>query len=198
MIKRTKTNLIVHGICMLAIAAFCFITPKDTVNLLGIITGIAFIGAGILTFFIGRKKADGGIDPLHAVAALLMALVGIVVLVRPNILAVLVGLVILLEGIDFIILSLRFHRAGVSAWGLLLAIGILALFLGAWAVLSQWVATTLLSVIIGIGCLCVSIDCFMALAGIGRLEHLAKEIGNTLNSRNEEIQEAEVIETKTE
>lgn len=195
MIKRTKTNLLVHGIIMLAIAVFCFVTPKGTVTTLGVILGIAFIAAGVLTFFVGRKRDDGGVDTLHLVAALLMALVGIVVLVRPNILAVLAGLVILLEGIDFIAQALRYRRARVRLWGALLLVGLLAVILGLWAVMSQWVATTLLSVIIGVGCLSVSADCFMALAGISQVERFVSNVNNALAGR-EPIQEAEVIEAE--
>ena len=197
MLKRTKTNLWVHGIIMLAIAVFCFLMPQNTVATLGIILGVAFIAAGVLTFLVGRKRSDGGVDMLHLIAALLMALVGIVVLVRPNILAVLAGLVILLEGIDFVIQAIRYHRAGVKLWGALLAAGLLAILLGLWAVMSQWVATTLLSVIIGVGCLSVSADCFMALAGIGQVENFVSGVRNVLNGRDT-IQEAQVVEEEKE
>lgn len=194
MFKRTKTNLILHGVIMLAVGITCLITPQETFNTLAWIMGVLFILGGVLTFFLGRKGEDG-ISALHLIAAILMAAVGIIIIVRPNIIAILVGLVILLEGIDFTIQTARYRRAGTKHWGLLLAVGLLVILLGLWAVLSPWVGATMLSIIIGIGCLCVSVDCFAALAGIGRVETFFKDIKKSLKT-SDEFQEAEVVDTK--
>lgn len=195
MFKRTKTNLILHGIILLAIAVLCLVTPQATLSSFAWILGVLFILGGVLTFFMGRKGQEGKVAPLHLIAAILMAAVGVIIIVRPNIIAILVGLVILLEGIDFTILAVRFRRSGVKYWGLLLGSGILVTLLGLWAVLSPWVGATVLSIIIGVGCLCVSIDCFAALASIERVERFIdsakKEIASTT-----EFQDAEVVETK--
>lgn len=195
MFKRTKTNLILHGIILLAVAVLCLATPQATLVSLAWILGVLFIVGGVLTFFLGRKGQEGGVAPMHLIAAILMAAVGVIIIVRPNIIAILVGLVILLEGIDFTILAVRFRRAGVKYWGLLLGSGILVTLLGLWAVLSPWVGATVLSIIIGIGCLCVSVDCFTALASIGRVEHFIDSTNKELNSTTE-FQDAEVVETK--
>ena len=195
MLKRTKTNLILHGIVMLAVAVFCFATPQGTLASLAWILGVLFILGGLLTFFLGRKRDTQGVDPLHLMAAILMAAVGIIIIVRPNIIAILVGLFILLEGIDFVVQSLRYHRAGVRHWGALLAAGLLGIIAGLWAVLSPWVGATILSIVIGVGCLSVSVDCFMALAGISRVETFLHDIHNTAEA-SDGFEEAEVVETK--
>ena len=194
MFKRTKTNLILHGIIMLAVGLICFLTPQGTLNTLAWVLGVLFILGGVLTFFLGRRGNEG-ISPLHLIAAILMAAVGIIIIVRPNIIAILVGLVILLEGIDFTLLAVRFRRADVKYWGLLLGLGILVTLLGLWAVLSPWVGATVLSIIIGTGCLCVSIDCFAALISIGRVENFLHGVKHTVTTSSE-FQEAEVVETK--
>lgn len=195
MLKRTKTNLILHGIVMLAVAVFCFATPQGTLASLAWILGVLFILGGLLTFFLGRRRQEGGVDALHLIAAILMAAVGIIIIVRPNIIAILVGLFILLEGIDFVAQSLRYHRAGLRHWGALLAAGLLGIIAGLWAVLSPWVGATILSIVIGVGCLCVSADCFMALVGISQVESLLHGTRKEIEE-SEKIQEAEVVETK--
>lgn len=195
MFKRTKTNLILHGIILLAAAVLCIATPQATLSSLAWILGVLFILGGVLTFLMGRKRKEGGVAPMHLIAAILMATVGVIIIVRPNIIAILVGLVILLEGIVFTILAVRFRRTGVKYWGLLLGSGILVTLLGLWAVLSPWVGTTVLSIIIGIGCLCVSVDCFAALASIGRMEHFIDDTKKEFAS-TPEYQDAEVVETK--
>lgn len=195
MFKRTKNNLILHGIILLAVAVLCLATPQATLSSLAWILGVLFILGGVLTFFIGRKGQDDKVAPMHLITAILMATVGVIIIVRPNIIAILVGLVILLEGIDFTMLAVRFHHAGVKYWGLMLASGILVTLLGLWAVLSPWVGTTVLSTIIGIGCLCVSVDCFTALANIGRLEHFIDSAKKVISTATE-YQDAEVVETK--
>ena len=195
MLKRTKTNLILHGIVMLAVAVFCFATPQSTLASLAWILGVLFILGGLLTFFLGRRRQESGVDPLHLIAAILMAAVGIIIIVRPNIIAILVGLFILLEGIDFVAQALRYHRAGLRHWGALLAAGILGIIAGRWAVLSPWVGATILSIVIGVGCLCVSADCFMALFGIKQVESFLNKTHQVI-ANVEEVQEAEVLETK--
>lgn len=195
MFKRTKTNLILHGIILLAVAVLCLATPQGTLVSLAWILGVLFILGGVLTFFLGRKGQDGGISTMHLIAAILMATVGVIIIVRPNIIAILVGLVILLEGIDFTLLAVRFRRANIKYWGLLLGSGILVSLLGLWAVLSPWVGATVLSIIIGIGCLCISVDCFAALASIGRVESILDRAKKELTTTTE-FQDAEVVETK--
>ena len=195
MLKRTKTNLIVDALIMLAVAVFCFATPQGTVSTLAWILGALFIVGGVVTFFVGRRK-EGGVDVLHLVAALLMAAVGIIIIVRPNIIAILVGLVILVEGIDFAAMSLRYRKAGVPYWGALLAVGALVILLGLWAVLSPWVGATMLSIIIGVGCLGVFADCVMALVGIGRVEGFVKEAKGAIQEQveaSQQVQEAEEV-----
>ena len=193
MFKRTKTNLIVDAVIMLAVAIFCFATPKGVVNTLAWILGVLFIIGGVATFIASRRENEG-VDVLHIVAAILMAAVGVIIIVRPNIIAILVGLVILVEGIDYTVLSLRFRKAGISYWGALLAVGVLVILLGLWAVLSPWVGATMLSIIIGVGCLGVAADSIMALIGIGRVENFFKEAKNTVQKHIEATQEFQEVE----
>lgn len=193
MFKRTKTNLIVHGIILLAVAVFCFATPRGTLLSMAWILGLLFIVGGLLTFIIGRNRNQGTIDTLHLVVALLMVAVGIFVIVRPESLAVLVGLVVLTEGIDFTIRSFQYRRAGIRHWVALLIIGLLGILLGAWSVLTPWVGATMLSIVVGAGCLSVSIECFMALVGISRVQALVNNVSKAID-QSTEFQEAEVVE----
>lgn len=173
MLKHTKTNLIVDALIMLAVAIFCFVTPQGTISTLAWILGALFIVGGVITFIVSRKKEEGT-DILRLVTAILMAVVGVIIILRPNIIAILVGLVVLVEGIDFTMLSLRYRKAGIRYWGALLAVGLLIVLLGLWAVLTPWVGATMLSVIMGLGCLGVTADCVMALISIDRVENFFK------------------------
>jgi len=195
MFKHTKTSLIINALIMLAIGLFCICTPQGAIKSVAWILGVLFIVGGVFFFIFGRNK-DVKVDPIHLIAALLMATVGIIIIVRPSIIAVLVGLVVLLEGLDFIALSIRYRQANIRYWGALLAVGIIVFLLGLWAVLSPWVGATMLSVLIGIGCIAIAADCIMALLGIGRVETFFKEVKNTVNRQldnAQEFQDAEEI-----
>ena len=188
MFKHTKTNLVVSGIIMLAAGIFCLASPEGTLASLAWILGVLFIVSGVLTFFLGRRKSEH-IDTLHLVAAILLVAVGIIIIVQHDFISILVGLVVMLEGIDFTAQSVRYHRAGVRHWGVMLAIGVLVILLGLWAVLSHWVGATLLSVIIGIGCLGISADCFLSLAGIKRVEGLVEDVKTAIQKQTTATQE---------
>ena len=193
MLKRTKTNLIVHGLVMLAIGLICVLVPEATLKTVAWLLGLLLILGGVLTILLGRRRAEGGIDTVHIIIAILMAAVGIIIIVKSEIIAVLIGLVILLEGIDFIVQSQRYRRAGLRHWGLLLAFGLLASALGIWGIASPWVGTTLLGIAIGVGCMGVSADCFAALFGIKTVEHVFSHVEKALGD-SQQFEDAQVVE----
>ena len=92
---------------------------------------------------------------------------------------------ILVEGIDFIVRAVRYHQAGVRHWVLILIVGILVTLLGLWAVLSTWVGQTLLSIIVGVGCLGVAANCFAALSGIKRVEAFFQPLRDQIEQRQQ-------------
>ena len=192
MLKRTKTSLWIHGLIMLAISILCFATPSGTLKSIAWILGLLFIAGGVVTFFLGRNRDAVGTDTLHLIAAILMVAVGLIIILRPNIIAILMGLFVLLEGIDFVGQSIRYRKAGLSQWSALLIVGALAIILGLWAVLSPWVGATMLSIIIGVGCLGVAADCFMALIGIKKVQEFFAPIKNQLRENQEFTDAVEV------
>lgn len=193
MLKRTKTNLIVHGVILLGIGIFFFASPEGTLVSISWLLGLAFILGGVLTFFLGRNRTSKGSDTLHLVAALLMVAVGIVIIAWPQILAILVGVVLLFEGIDFVVLSINYRRAGVRQWGVVLAIGVVGTLLGVWGILNPMGGAALLSIMLGIGCICVAADCFIALVGVNQVEALAKGVHKAITDQTR-FEEAEVVE----
>lgn len=197
MLRNTKTNLIVRGIIFAVLGILCLMSPKGTLDSIAWIIGLVLILAAVATFFLGRDKTVGQTNTIHLIAAILMAVVGLLIIIRPQIIAILLGVFIFFEGIDFSVTSIRYRRAGISHWWLLLAVGLLVTLLGLWAICTPWVGATMLSLIIGIAAIGMAFDCFAALAGIGRVERFFKELKGAVTTKSEEAsqyEEAKVVE----
>ncbi len=174
MLKHTKISLIIRGVLFAALGIFCLCSPKGTLEGIAWIIGICLIAVGVVTFFLGRK-GDKGVDTMYLISAILMAAVGVVVIIRPQIISIILGVLIVFEGIEFLIQAIRCQKSGVRHWGMILVVSLIIIAFGLWAVFTPWVGATLLSLIVGIGSIGIAVDCFAMLAGLGRLERFFHE-----------------------
>ena len=197
MLKTAKTSYLLRGILFLVLGLVCLCTPKGTVTSIAWIAGIALILAGVTTFFLGRRRNESGPGTLLIVAACAMAVAGLGLIVYPGTIAIMAGVFILFEGVEFIVRALRCRKAGYRRWGLILAAGIVVALLGIAAALSPRVGETLISLAIGAGFLGMAAGSFVTLAGISQVEHILGDTRQALSSLADTDTvdaEAEVVE----
>lgn len=197
MLRTTKANLIIRGIIFAVLGVLCLMSPKGTLDSIAWVIGAILIVAAVVTFFMGRDKGAGHTNTIHLIAAILMAVVGLLIIIRPQIIAILLGVFIFFEGIDFTITATRYRRAGIKYWWLLLTLGLLVTLLGLWAICTPWVGATMLSLIIGIAAIGMAVDCFAALAGLTQVERFfteIKEVATTKADDSAQFEEAKIVE----
>ena len=195
--KNIKLSLILRGILCTLVGVLCLAYPKATLESFAWIIGIILIVGAIVTFFLGRNKVVGQVNTMHLISSILMVVVGVLVIIRPQIIAILLGVFIFFEGIDFAVTALRYRRAGERHWLFLFVVSLLVVVFGIWAICTPLVGATLLSIVVGVGALCIAIDCFAALYGIGRVQRFFAAVKDGVSRQidsKEPFEEAQVVD----
>ncbi|MBQ9417727.1 MAG: DUF308 domain-containing protein [Bacteroidales bacterium] len=194
MLKSTKTSYLVRALVFLALALMCFCVPQGTLKSIAWIAGLAIILAGVATFFSSRHKVEGQTNVLLIVAACAMALVGLLIIIYPHIIAMLIGVFILFEGVEFIVAAVRSHKAKVSYWGWILAVGIVVTLLGGLTIFSEQWGAAVVSIAMGVGFLGISLASLLAMTTISKVEQFFKTVHSVIEQRTPEEQEFTDVE----
>jgi uncharacterized membrane protein HdeD (DUF308 family) len=145
---------LITGIAWVFVSFLVLGFDPTTPATIGILAGFVFIAAGV-TEFAELAYAESW-KWLHAVLGALFVITGILALMEPfqtfGILALLVGWYLLLKGTFTIVLSVVM-RNEMALWGLALAVGIVELMVGVWAIGYPGRSAWLLVLWIGLGAL---------------------------------------------
>lgn len=197
MLKTAKTSYLIRGIVFFVLALICFGTPEGTLTSIAWIAGIALFIAGAATFFLGKNRKEHKSNTLSIIAACAMVLAGLLIIIQPHIIAMLIGVFIFLEGIEFIIASTRCRKASIRYWGLILALGIIVAVMGALAIVSPQMGAALISIAVGTGLLFIGINCFITMACIDRVEAFFQSMptdASLTTTDNTTYTEAKIVE----
>ena len=149
------------GVLWLLVALVILSLDATSVATIGLMVGFVIIMAGVDE--LGAALAAHGWRWLHAVAGVLFLVAGVMALLEPfqtfGILALFVGWYLLIKGFFDVMTAVAF-RHDLPMWGLTLAVGIVELLLGFWALGYPGRSAWLLLVWVGTGAL---------LRGIGNL-----------------------------
>jgi uncharacterized membrane protein HdeD (DUF308 family) len=149
------------GVLWLVVALVILSLDATSAATIGYMVGFVVIMAGVDEF--GAALAAPGWRWLHAVAGALFIVAGVMALLEPfqtfGILALFVGWYLLIKGFFDVMTAVAF-RHDLPMWGLTLAVGIIQLLLGFWALGYPGRSAWLLLVWVGTGAL---------LRGVGNL-----------------------------
>lgn len=151
--SRSKTAMIVIGICLLVLGLLFCLEPAFGLKLVTLITGWAFVIAAVVTLidFFVHKQTRRHIDILYALLELIL---GLVILLNPAaslvVVLTIIGVVIIVTGIADIADAVQFKSVEGSRWGVWLALGIITLLLGVIVVLMPLAFGITLMIIAGI------------------------------------------------
>lgn len=166
---KIKQTTIMIAIVLFAFGVIMLLCPVGYISSLVSITGfIMLVFAAVLVFdFIGSRKQTS--DYISFAVALVFVLAGIAVLVFNDdmlqVLSIVFGVLIILDGVHSLIYSLLFvRRSGSKYWPVLMALSILQILVGLLIIINPWWTTTaaLLKVI---GCMVL----FSALVAVCRV-----------------------------
>jgi len=146
--------LLAAGIALVILGFCVFSIRADTLDVLGILAGIAFIFVGF-NFIFASSAVEGGWRWFFIIGGIVGIAAGIVAFANPYntvlALSMLVGWFLLIAGIlDVIRAFMNTHR---QYWWLGLIMGLIEIGLGAWAVNDVTNSVILLVTIIGVYCI---------------------------------------------
>ncbi|MBR1549815.1 MAG: DUF308 domain-containing protein [Bacteroidales bacterium] len=193
MFKNAKITHIVLGILFCTLGLLCFCSPLGTIETFARIAGIVIVISGVVFFCLQYKAAMRSLDTLQLSVSVLVVALGVLIVFKPSVVATLLGIVILFEGIDFALTSIKYRRAGSKGWWLMLLMGLLAIVLGGWSIFSPQLVETTLSILFGIGFIGIGIASFVALAGINLVEDYIDSVHKALIEKDNDYVEAEVV-----
>ena len=150
MFKSSKTSLIIRGIIFVALGVLCFCAPLATMEFFAKMVGVILIITGTVFFVLEYKETARSLETLKISASVLMIILGILIMLHPEIIAILLGTFVLFEGIDFTLNTIKYRRAGARGWWLMLLLGLLVIGFGAWSIFVPELTAATLSILFGI------------------------------------------------
>ncbi len=192
MFKNSKISLIIRGILFSALGIVCFCFPVNTMELFAKVAGIVVAISGVVFFFLEYKNAAHSLETMRISASVLLIALGVLIIIHPEIIAILLGVFILFEGIDFSLNTIKYHHAGAKGWWLMLVLGLVVIGFGAWSVFVPEITATTLSFLFGVAFLAIGLASFTGLAGLALVEKFFEEKAKELESKEDYV-EAEVV-----
>jgi uncharacterized membrane protein HdeD (DUF308 family) len=193
MFKSSKSNLILRGILFIALGILCFCFPEAIFNSAAIAVGVVIMLVGIVLFVLQYRKLALSLDTMRLSATVLMVALGALIVVRTDIVAILLGIFVLFEGIDFTLNSLKYRKAQSKGWWLMLLLGLVVVALGCWGIFSPDDQKRLVSITVGIAFVGIGIASFIALMGLELVEDYFDSVRRSIEEKDEDIVEAEVV-----
>lgn len=192
MFKSSKISLIIRGILFSALGILCFCSPLNTMEFLAKVAGIVIIITGTVFFILEYKAAARSLETMRLSASVLLVTLGILIMIHPEIIAILLGAFILFEGIDFTLNTIKYHHAGAKGWVLMLLLGLIIVGFGVWSIFVPEITATTLSILFGIAFIGIGIASFTALAGLTLVEDYFEAAKKALEDKEDYV-EAEVV-----
>lgn len=192
MFKSSKLSLIIRGILFSALGILCFCAPLATMEFFAKMIGIVVIITGTVFFILEYKSAARSLETMRISASVLLLILGVLIIIHPEIIAILLGAFILFEGIDFTLNTVKYYRAGAKGWWLMLLLGLLVVGFGVWSIFVPEITAATLSILFGIAFIGIGCASFTALAGLNLVEDYFEASRKVLEDKEDYV-EAEVV-----
>ena len=193
MFKSSKLSLIIRGILFTALGILCFCSPLNTMEFLAKVAGIVIIITGTVFFILEYKAVARSLETMRLSASVLLVILGILIMIHPEIIAILLGAFILFEGIDFTFNTIKYYRAGAKGWWLMLLFGLMVIGFGIWSAFVPDTVNKPLGILFGIAFLGIGLASFTGLAGLNLVEDYLGNTRKALEEKDADYVEAEVV-----
>ncbi len=192
MFKSSKTSLTIRGILFSALGILCFCSPLATIEFFAKMLGVVIIITGTVFFILEYKAAARSLETMRITASVLLITLGVLIIIHPEIIAILLGAFIFFEGVDFTLNTVKYYRAGAKSWWLMLLLGLLVIGFGVWSIFVPEITAATLSILFGIAFISIGCASFTALAGLNLVEDYL-ESAQKASQNKEDYVEAEVV-----
>lgn len=192
MFKSSKISLIIRGILFSALGILCFCSPVSTMEFFAKVAGIVIIITGTVFFVMEYKAAARSLETMRISASVLMVALGVLIMLHPEIIAILLGVFVLFEGIDFTLNTIKYYRAGAKGWWLMMLLGLIIVGFGVWSIFVPELTAATLSILFGIAFIGIGCASFTALAGLNLVEEYFEAARKALEDKEDYV-ETEVV-----
>jgi len=179
-IKFLRNSMIISSIIMVLLGITFIVWPAEAANMLArVLAVVILIGAVVEFILFFFAKRGGFTDVMALVSGVVLAVISIFLLIRPDLLVsffnVVFGIIIIIMGIDHIAQSLFIIRHIRTLWWVSLFVGIGATLMGILIIVNPFSATNAAMILIGITMLIEGI------AGFWNLPALKPKPGSVKN-----------------
>ena len=140
--RRTKAAVILMGVGLLALGIALFVAPIGATMLIVSLVGWVLVVTGAVTLLNCWAHRSAELRQADLVIGLIEAVPGMCLVLWPQVFVafvyVLVGVIILVTGVNDVVEALAIRRLGLPGWGWRLALGLLTLAAGAFVVSSPF------------------------------------------------------------
>ena len=155
LLKRLKTNVIISSALCIVIGIVLVIWPDLTMEIACLAIGAVLLIAGIMRLITYFTARDGSVySQLNLIFGIVLIVVGALILWQWDkvleIVPIIVGIVIVIHGINDLRQTLALHKSEYERWWVALILGLLTMVLGVLLILNPFAALDTVVILIGI------------------------------------------------
>ena len=155
LLKKLKTNVIISSALCIVIGIVLVIWPDLTMEIACLAIGAVLLIAGIMRLITYFTARDGSVySQLNLIFGIVLIVVGALILWQWDkvleIVPIIVGIVIVIHGINDLRQTLALHKNEYDKWWVALILGLLTVILGVLLILNPFAALDTVVILIGI------------------------------------------------
>lgn len=155
LLKKLKTNVIISSVLCIVIGIVLVIWPDLTMEIACLAIGAVLLIVGIMRLIAYFTARDGSVySQLNLIFGIVLIVVGALILWQWNkvleIVPIIVGIVIVIHGINDLRQALALHKNEYDKWWVALILGLLTVILGVLLILNPFAALDTVVILIGI------------------------------------------------
>lgn len=181
--KRIKTNALVTAVLYTVLGAVLLLWPELSTSVLCMALGLILLVCGLVDIAVFLRCRDGSLyAAAHLVIGVILAAVGIWLLARPTLVAVIIpriiGVLICVHGASDLGDAVTLRKNGSSRWAAALLLGLVTLALGAVLVFNPFEAFATVVRIIGVFLIYDGVSDIWIAAQVGKAVRQAEKDSN--------------------
>lgn len=191
LLKKLKTNVIISSALCIVIGIVLVIWPDLTMEIACLAIGAVLLIAGIMRLITYFTARDGSVySQLNLIFGIVLIVVGALILWQWDnvlkIVPIIVGIVIVIHGINDLRQALALHKNEYDKWWVALILGLLTVILGVLLILNPFAALDTVVILIGIFLIFDGISTIWIMSKIYRTAKVMEQEAEALDVEIEE------------
>lgn len=192
LLKRLKTNIMISALLCVALGIVLVVWPDLSIQIVCIAVGAALLIGGGVRLAVFFAQRDGSMyAQMNLIMGIVLAVVGVWILMKPDkvlaIIPIIVGIVIVLHGINDLQQAVTLHKGQYDKWWVALILGLLTVGFGILLICRPFAALDAVVMLIGTFLIYDGLSDIWIVSRVYRTAKAMKQEAEALDVEAEEI-----------